>query len=733
MSAVAAVAKDYLNDEIIVPPRFTANGRPEKVALETRSKLGGIIDELSDDDINQIAQSAEAHTQSGQRVFLEVAYGEPAGTTDAVLLFKKSNSHITAVYTLYRDEEEGRDKRLLRELKRMEYLEKVVMRQLETIDRNNSIGVVQGMLRSSGAFVKGLQSVFKQVETLSKLIERGLQHKSEMPTAEQKTAAIQAIQTTLSKLQPTAANHLAIKNMAQQQVDLLLKNVAMPVANMQSNVKTSAAPLSPINSKNNTGTPNVTAPRADNPKTASASPLQSNVLQSTALQTNAQIRSITLQSRTPETARPITSIRFSVLTNPNITERVHARVASQPQGTKAIFVETSRPVPHPSTLPIQMQQAPVQQASAQQIVPTRQANVQAALAQVPTTLRVVIANPELQRTTPPVTRSFTIIDSKAEQQILSTLTLNTPVNAAQPVAVKQAQDTSARVVQAVNTAHTRNNQTIQVPTNRAEIVANRATVTEIKVAQAVSHVAEATRETSIPAAIPKGVPVAEQTARVIEVTNVQHVVSSPATEQAKSNPANVSINNNGSNNHAATSSTAEIKSVNPATQQIGLTQQQRALRVDPSRPAADSPAQTSQKQTEARQTGTERTEQAKLKLPGLDKSEKDETDARKAFKQEAKTACEACTHKNCGSCGVKSATILGTKDTHIPVSGKLSGAQVEEKEKKFAANAGPCVGCTGGKCAGCGVATVTADISKISSRFATLNKTPQNISQPSPK
>lgn len=440
MAALAA-SLPTLEAGFILPPHFTVDGRPEIVARETRRNLGGVIDKLSDEEIDTIAANAEAHRQSGQRVFLEVAYGEAIGTTDATLLFKKSGTDITAVYTFYKDEEEGRDKRLLRELKRMEYLEKVIMPMLATTDRNNSIGVVQGMIRSSSAFVKGLQSVFKQVETLSKAIERGLQNKSEMPTAEQKTAAIQSIQTTLNNLKPSAVNHLSIKNMVQQQVDALLKNVASPVTTQRitisADTKSTVTPITTAAPKNNTTTtPAVTAPRAATPST------EQPTLRATVQPTIKSTFQANLQTRVQQATRPITSLaastipsaRVSVLTNPTIAERVHAQVATQQLAAKATVAATTQPLAQPVSVAVTS----------------------------PVSLRIIATNPQLQRIAAPATRSaFTVIDSIAGQQVLGTLARNAPANATlntaaniQVVKVDAARPASVAqptIVQSVNT------------------------------------------------------------------------------------------------------------------------------------------------------------------------------------------------------------------------------------------------------------------------------------------
>ncbi len=707
MSALAAVAEVHFDEEVLAPPRFTADGRPEKVARETRSNLGNIIDELSADDIKQIADSAEAHKQSGQRVFLEVAYGEPIGKTDAVLHFKKTGTDITggitAAYTFYKDEEDGNNKRLLRELRRLEYLEKVVMRQLEMTDRTNSIGAVQGMIRSGSAFIKSLQGVFKQVETLANRIERGLQNKSEMPTAEQKTAAITTIQAALGKLQPLSTTHLSIKNMVQQQVDQLLKNVATPVAALRSDVKNVATPLPTVNTRNNAASAQpVTAP-----KTAPLSIVQATA-QTTlqpALRSPAQTG---LQAKAQETARPVTSTRFSVLTTLNVTERV-THAMPQTAINNATVVATSR----------------LAASSAQQV------DTRVAVAKVPTALRIVAANPEVQRTAALITRSsVTVIDSKAGQQVLSTLARINPTQpvATQPVASQPvaAQPVAAQPV----AAHPVAAQPVAAHPVAAQPVAAQPVAAQPVAAQPVAaqpvakiqQVASTQHTVTQPLAQPAQ---SEQTQATNATTNITRSVPVQPARQENTLPAEAKI----------TALPTEIKSANSSTQHNGgVQEQQRATPADPSRPAADNSVEASQKQTEARQTGPEKTEPAKLKIPGLDKNEKDETDPRPPFKQEAKTACEACTTKDCANCGVKSATILGAKDTQIPVSGKLSGEQAADIKDKFAKNVDDCSTCGGGKCPGCmRGTTVTADTNKISSRMAGLksqaNTTPQHTAR----
>ncbi len=196
--------------------RFTVDGRPVTVAAETRAKLGKAIKELTQVQINQIADGAEKFGNKDQRVLLEVVQGEDK--PDAQLKFPDTD--VTAQY-IYYTEEQKEDARLLMELKRIQYLQNVVMKQLEMTDRSGSSQVVQGMIAAGQKFVQGLTAVFKQVETLSKQIEKGLQNKADMPTAEQKTAAVAAITQALRALPAVDPRHIAVKNLVMQQVERL--------------------------------------------------------------------------------------------------------------------------------------------------------------------------------------------------------------------------------------------------------------------------------------------------------------------------------------------------------------------------------------------------------------------------------------------------------------------------------------------------------------------------------
>ncbi|MDX1922997.1 MAG: hypothetical protein SFW65_07710 [Alphaproteobacteria bacterium] len=200
--------------------RFTVDGKPVIVAAETRAKLGEAIKELTQLQINQIADGAEKFGNKERRVLLEVVQGEDALKNGPDAQLKFPDAGVTAQY-IYYTEEQKEDTRLLMELRRIQYLQHVVMKQLEMTDRSGSSQVVQGMIAAGQKFVQGLTAVFKQVEALTKQIEKGLQNKAELPTAEQKTAAIAAITQAIRALPAVDPRHIAVKNMVMQQVERL--------------------------------------------------------------------------------------------------------------------------------------------------------------------------------------------------------------------------------------------------------------------------------------------------------------------------------------------------------------------------------------------------------------------------------------------------------------------------------------------------------------------------------
>ncbi len=715
--AVPALSRSALSlpqEEDLLPPRFTADGRPENVALEARRKLATIIDELSDEDIDAIALNAEAHRQSGQRIYLEVSYGEVAGTTDAVLQFKKSQAHITAAYTFYKDEEEGQNKRLLRELGRMEYLEKVVMRQLETTDRANSIGVVQGMLRASSAFVKGLQSVFKQVEALSKNIEAGLQNKTAMPTADQKTAAIQAIQTALAKLQPSAPNHLAIKNMVQQQVDVLLKNIAMPVAAMRADVKASATPLATVTARNAASTSAVVTPKTAAPLSVQPTipqPAQTLVRPGAQAAQQAAVKAAIqpiLRATTPITAQPrsleavrtapsIPSARFSVLATPVLAERIHTQISTQPIATRVVAAAVSKPTS--PTIP----QSIVQQ------VQTRAPITIAPVINTQPALHVVAHNPQLQRTAPTARSTFTVIESKAGQQVLSTL--------ARTVAADTSTSTPTHI--AANIHVTKADAALPASVgNAAPLHATQiATPPQVTLPQTILPQASlplAVQQTVIQPAISTP---AVTTSPIAQPSTVQPIVIQPATVQpTMAQPA-------------AIQPTAAVSVAQPATQQAqtSTAASQTQPRMNDVSSTATAPQRPIGKQETLRSDEPTKIDGIKSLLG---KTEPEKDDKKSAFKANAKSACEACTTRDCANCGVKTSTLFGLKTNTIPILRHVPEAMIDKAKKMFGINAGKCAGCAGGNCASCGAARVTADTAKVSSRFANLNKT---APQPTPK
>lgn len=730
--------------------RFTVDGRPAIVAAQTRARLGEAIKELTQAHINAIADGAEKFgrtslDKASQRVMLEVVQGDDA-MPDAQVQFPEAK--VSAQYIFY-NEEQKEDARLLQELKRIQYLQHVVMKQLEMTDRSGSTQVVQGMIASGQKFVAGLTAVFKQVETLSRQIEKGLQNKADMPTAEQKTVAIAAITQALRALPAIDPRHIAVKNMVMQQVERLQAKLNMTPAaprqtaaimqmkapsveakadvrvNVKVDVKATvkatakAAPVvkahveAKVEAKVDVRAEAKAAPMAVQAKaeirTAPAAPTE------TMRQMSATITAIAPNVSVQQTAArvgntsPVAVLQQTLAKSLGITPAAATPVSVTPAGV-APTATTLVSVAPVSAAPVQaarstISSAPIASTSISTVSSAapisvvqsvQAASVQTVAVQSAVVQSAVVQAPVQQVQTQPV--QVQAVQAQAIQQRAVQQTVEQPVQQVQVNAAQQPQQQVQQPQQEVaKQAPLKAVEQIVQPINQAQ---QRITTTQpiVQPAQQMQIVTG------------QGINAVQHTA---PIANVQPSAATPVSSAtAQNSAANNAVNNTapvsqqpavqGQTGQATTDVTATSRNRNTNGNPNGTVEQ---ARTDNQNVARSEPAGNKETPAEAKKSDAAVEKNPERPNTGERGQEaKGEKEADKKKDVVADSGCNTCTTKNCGACRVSSLQGNGSATVQY---GNTNAKGETEAKAKITENAAKCAGCGG--CGPGGCSRVAAD------------------------
>lgn len=670
--------------------RFTVDGRPIIVATETRAKLGEAIKELTQFQINQIADGAEKFGNKERRVLLEVVQGEDALKNGPDAQLKFPDTGVTAQY-IYYTEEQKEDARLLMELRRIQYLQHVVMKQLEMTDRSGSSQVVQGMIAAGQKFVQGLTAVFKQVEALSKQIEKGLQNKAELPTAEQKTAAIAAITQAIRALPAVDPRHIAVKNMVMQQVERLQAkfNMASTAPRASATILQMKAPVveakidpaakgadAAVKGDAKVAADIKTAPptRMDARITAEAKTIPVAKGQTAEVRVDAKGQPIApvtkgdVQAKTAPIAAPQTRVdaaarvdagikasATSVQLNATANGHVQARAQSAPVAVEQVRVDAARQTPKGATVTAISPNVSVEQAVARAAVVTSPVH----------TMQESLAN--ALNITRPAT-GVTTLAAHADTTVQGAAVQTTPARST-PMVVQVGVQAGAQVV-------------LQTHQHREPIVHQQVQPTGIQPTGAQPVVAQVTGNAPIVAGQQGQAVVQSQTAVDTKVQPMGADTGAKGVE-ARSVPSGTDANvSKGQPVHTHQEPREETRiEARQGDGKVGEAKTGDAKTGDPKT--------TDPKEQKLPERPNDRVQEAKAD----NKDPKDKKDAK------VESGCDVCPSKGSGCIGCKGASLTGNGSTVVQL--RVSDQNVAEAKKDFDKNKGPCTGCAGCGPGGC--------------------------------